>query len=89
MSASTYTKKFKSYFPPRKSYVGVGKLKDFIELNQYNGEIKVVTLILLRKFIDTDFSTVILNDKKVPRQAKLKELKHGKIFWNDFIQEIA
>jgi hypothetical protein len=48
----------------------------------------LITLILLRKFIQTDFFTVLINSKKVARNAKEKELKHGKVFWREFLREL-
>lgn len=78
ITAASYLEIFKSHLPSNLSYVAVGKMKDFIGPDNEKNEIKFITLVLLRKFISTDYYTVLINSKKVARSAREKELKHGK-----------
>ncbi len=63
----------------------MGKLTNFIERKEQSEEVKLITLILLRKFISVDYFTVLINSRKVSRSAREKELRHGKKFWRDFL----
>lgn len=67
------------------SYVGIGKLKSFL---RKKGDASVITLILMRKFISTDYFTVMIHSKKVVKSAKLKELIHGKKLWMMLLNKI-
>lgn len=76
---------FSKIFTPGKSYVGIGKFKKFL---RSNANVKLITLILFRKFISTDYFTVMIKSKKVMKSAKLKELKHGKKLWASLLQKL-
>jgi hypothetical protein len=87
ISAEDFKKQFREKFPSKQSYVGGGKLRKFIENGKSHRDVRIVTLILLRKFVSIDFFTVMLNSRKVGQSAKEKELKHGKKFWREFSLE--
>ncbi len=80
ISAENYKKQFRKALPLKQAYVGVGKLRNFIDLREQTQKDnwRQLTLILLRRFVYTEYPLVIINSKKVNKYAKEKELKHGK-----------
>ncbi len=74
--------------PPKQSYVGVGRAKSFIELDNNKGGIKMITLILLKKFIHENLFAILVHSKKVSAKSREKEMRHGKKFWHFFVNEV-
>ena len=60
-------------------------MKRFIDSDKEKIGVKLITLILLKKFIHENLFTVLVHSKRVSVKAREKELRHGKKFWNFFI----